>query len=146
MYSQTAEAAKATACVREKENPRNQHQDKLKEIVKMGRYVIAVELSRLSLKRALVSHVAVAVLLRGLDLVYEVNTVILGTKARSVLVVLGTSKPAHLRSRHERFFFLCWRAKVNAGLRAHYSLNSKRTCHLLHARIRPLFGHNCKRV
>ena len=38
---------------------------------------------------------------------YEVNTVILGTKARSVLVVLGTrtSKPAHLRSRHERFFF-----------------------------------------
>ena len=75
------------------------------------------------------SHVARAVLLRVLDcLEYEVSTVILGTKGRSVLVVLGASKPAHLRSRHERFssfFSLCWRAKVNAGLRAHYSLNNK---------------------
>ena len=51
------------------------------------------------------SHVARAVLLRVLDfLVYEASTVILETEGRSVLVVLGASEPAHLRSRHERFF------------------------------------------
>ena len=75
------------------------------------------------------SHVARAVLLRVLDfLVSEASTVILETKGRSVLVVLGASEPAHLRSRHERFFsflFLCWRAKVNAELGAHYSLNNR---------------------
>ena len=50
--------------------------------------------------------VAVAVLLRVLDLwcTRSIQSS-WGRKERSVLVVLGTSKPAYLRSRHERVFF-----------------------------------------